>query len=313
MAWLRRASAGLPPFYCIADPDFLAARLKDAGLSPAMEVISDPDETHAVFGSALPVLPVRAPVSSGVAGHPSQRDAASVIEAIERAVADIKDGKARAVVTAPVQKEALYKSGFPFPGHTEFLGELTSTWPGAREPVMMLASETLRVVPLTIHVPLAEVPRLLSVDLIVRTGRIVADELAAKFDIPAPRIAVSGLNPHAGEGGRIGTEERNVIAPAIEELRALGIDAAGPHAADSMFHETARAKYDAALMMYHDQALIPIKTIAFDDAVNVTLGLPLVRTSPDHGTALAIAGTGKANPSSFIAATRMADRMSRAG
>jgi 4-hydroxythreonine-4-phosphate dehydrogenase len=264
------------------------------------------------FDRALPVLPLAAGVADGRAGVPSVADAPAVIESIERAVGDVGNGHARAVVTAPIQKETLYRSGFGFPGHTEFLGALTQDWPGGgHPPVMMLASDALRVVPVTVHVPLAQVAASLTEDLIVATGTTVATALRAQFGLARPRLAVAGLNPHAGEGGRLGIEDRDIIAPAIARLRAGGIDATGPFPADTMFHTGARSGYDVALMMYHDQALIPIKTISFDTAVNVTLGLPLVRTSPDHGTALQIAGTGKANPASYIAALRLAHTLSQ--
>jgi 4-hydroxythreonine-4-phosphate dehydrogenase len=232
-----------------------------------------------------------------------------VIESIDRATADVLNGRARALVTAPVQKEMLYEAGFRFPGHTEYLGEIASRTGNPSTPVMMLACDELRVVPVTIHVPLSAVPTLLTTNLIVETAEIVARELASRFRIASPRLAIAGLNPHAGEGARIGIEERDTIIPAVERLRARGIAATGPHPADAMFYPAARAGYDVAIAMYHDQALIPIKTIAFDRAVNVTLGLPFVRTSPDHGTALSLAGSGRADPSSFIAAIRMAAQL----
>jgi len=309
-AWASRDTARLPPFYALADPEFLDHRLRAAGLAVPLRPIDAISETEAIFDTALPVCPLRAPVRSGTAGTPSTDDAAAVLESIERAVGDVIAGDSRAVVTAPVQKETLYGAGFAFPGHTEFLGELAARHGLSARPVMMLASEDLRAVPVTIHVPLAAVPGLITTPLIVETGRIVAEGLRKHFRISQPRLAVAGLNPHAGEGAQIGLEDRDVIAPAIDRLRELGIDASGPYPADTMFHPAARAGYDAAIAMYHDQALIPIKTIAFDTAVNVTLGLPFVRTSPDHGTALSIAATGQANPSSLIEAIRMADRMS---
>ncbi len=308
-AWLAGVRHGMPPFYCLADPVFLTKRLAAAGVDAPLALVTEAEEAEAAFPDGVPVIPLDRTVVSGEAGSPSVADAPAVLEAIERSVADVIAGQAAGVVTAPVQKEALYDAGFAFPGHTEFLGDLAVRHGLPARPVMMLASDALRVVPVTIHVPLVDVPRLLTTDLIVETAEIVARELTAKFGIAAPRLAVSGLNPHAGEGGRIGTEDRDVVAPAVERLRGLGIDAAGPQAADTLFHASARTGYDAAICMYHDQALIPIKTIAFEDAVNVTLGLPFVRTSPDHGTALSLAGTGRADPSSLIAAIRMAHAM----
>jgi 4-hydroxythreonine-4-phosphate dehydrogenase len=239
-------------------------------------------------------------------GTPDARNAAAVIEAIETGVALAQEGGA--VVTAPINKAVLMHAGFAYPGHTEFLQALTQ----APRAVMMLASDILRVVPLTIHMPLAEVPRAITQASIVETGRIILAALARDFGIAAPRLAVAGLNPHAGEDGVLGREDGAVIAPAVAALRAEGHTVTGPLSADTLFHEEARARYDAALCMFHDQALIPIKTLSFWDGVNVTLGLPIVRTSPDHGTAFDIAGTGKADVRSMIAAIRMAARMADA-
>ena len=227
--------------------------------------------------------------------------------AISRAVEDTLSGRAAGVVTCPIAKKPLYDAGFGFPGHTEFLGYLAEKITGEKSrPVMMLAGPELRTVPITVHQPLADVPASLTADLIEKTGEIVARNLAERFAVRAPRLAVSGLNPHAGEGGSMGREDADIIAPAIEALRAKGIDAFGPLPADTMFHAAARRTYDAALCMYHDQALIPVKTIGFDETVNVTLGLPFIRTSPDHGTAFDIAGRGVAKPDSLIAAIRLA-------
>jgi 4-hydroxythreonine-4-phosphate dehydrogenase len=246
-------------------------------------------------------------------GKPDETSAAAAIASIDRAVADVLSGLAAAVVTNPVAKSVLYKSGFAEPGHTEYLAKLSFEHTGNPAwPVMMLWSPEVAVVPVTIHVPFKEVPQRLTRDLIFETGRVVARDLIDRFGIARPRLAVAGLNPHAGEDGTLGKEDSIIVRPAIERLVADGIDARGPFAADSMFHEAARKTYDAALCMYHDQALIPIKTLAFDHAVNVTLGLPFVRTSPDHGTAFDIAGSGKANPSSLIAALRLAARLAAA-
>ena len=240
-------------------------------------------------------------------GHPDRSSAPAAIASIRRAVADVMAGAAAAVVTNPVAKNVLYDSGFAEPGHTEFLATLVQEATGkSLRPVMMLWSPELAVVPVTIHLPLREIFAHLSTELMVETGRIVARDLAKRFRIPRPRLAIAGLNPHAGENGALGEEDRTIVAPAVAQLIADGIDARGPLPADSMFHERARATYDAALCMYHDQALIPIKTLAFDHAVNVTLGLPFVRTSPDHGTAFDIAGTGAADATSLVAALRLA-------
>jgi 4-hydroxythreonine-4-phosphate dehydrogenase len=226
-------------------------------------------------------------------------------------VADVSTGAASAIVTNPIAKNVLYRSGFAEPGHTEYLGKLVEEATGvAVQPVMMLWSPELAVVPVTIHLALKEVVARLTTDLIVETGRIVARDLRDRFDIARPRLAIAGLNPHAGEDGALGDEDQTVVRPAVERLRSEGINARGPLPADSLFHQAARASYDVALAMYHDQALIPIKTLAFDHAVNVTLGLPFVRTSPDHGTAFDIAGTGRADPASLIAALQLAARLS---
>ena len=214
-------------------------------------------------------------------------------------------------MTNPIAKATLYEAGFRFPGHTEYLGELALAWGAPAFPVMMIWSNVLAVVPVTIHIPLAEAPQALSAELIVKTARVVDRDMRARFGLARPRLALAGLNPHAGEGGAMGREEIEIIAPAIEALRAEGIDAVGPLPADTMFHPKARARYDVALTMYHDQGLIPVKALAFDEGVNVTLGLPFVRTSPDHGTAFDIAGKGLANPASLIAAVRLADRLTR--
>jgi 4-hydroxythreonine-4-phosphate dehydrogenase len=245
-------------------------------------------------------------------GRPDDSSANAALASIRRAVADVSAGHARAVVTNPIAKSVLYRAGFRHPGHTEFLAELGADGGPVPQPVMMLWSPTLAVVPVTIHVPLRDAIAQLSTDLIVTTMRIVADGLRRRFGIDHPRLVVSGLNPHAGEDGTLGTEEETIIAPAIKLSRESDIDVKGPLPADTLFYEAARKTYDCAICMYHDQALIPIKTLAFDAAVTVTLGLPFIRTSPDHGTAFDIAGTGKANPSSLVAALRLAARMAAA-
>jgi 4-hydroxythreonine-4-phosphate dehydrogenase len=306
--WRLRDEARLPSFYLACDPALLAARSKRLGLDiPIAE--TEPDEAASLFRDRLPVVALSARFTDRP-GVPDTANAAGVIEAIDRCVADVFAGRASAVVTNPIAKKSLYDAGFALPGHTEYLAELAARETGRKlMPVMMLAGPDLRAVPVTIHIPLATVRDSLSIELIARTGRIVARDMQSRFAIARPRLAVSGLNPHAGEGGAMGREEIDIIGPAIEMLRGEGIDAFGPLPADTMFHARARAGYDAALCMYHDQALIPAKALAFDDTVNVTLGLPFVRTSPDHGTAFDIAGKGIARPDSLIAALKLAARL----
>jgi len=306
-AWQRRAELGLPPFYLLADPDFVTERARLLGLKVPLRVTTAEDAAGA-FATSLPVVALSETVTA-TPGQPDSSSAPAAIASIRRAVADVFAGRAHAVVTNPVAKAVLYRTGFAEPGHTEFLAKLAQEHTGrAAHPVMMLWSDELAVVPVTIHLPVRDVPRHLTTGLIVETGRIVARDLSERFGIARPRLALAGLNPHAGEEGALGGEDRSVVAPAVEQLRAEGIDARGPLPADTMFHAAARRTYDAALAMYHDQALIPIKTLAFDTAVNVTLGLPFVRTSPDHGTAFDIAGTGRANPASLVAALKLAAR-----
>jgi 4-hydroxythreonine-4-phosphate dehydrogenase len=307
-AWLRRAELELPAFYVAGDPGFLERLSRRLSL-PVPVAAVEPEAAEATFPRALPVVTLDHRVSAAP-GHPDSSSAPAAIASITRAVADTVAGRAGAVVTNPVAKSVLYRNGFVDPGHTEFLARLAQEATGAAaRAVMMLWSPELAVVPVTIHLPLREVPARLTSDLIVETGRIAAHDLRRRFAIPQPRLAIAGLNPHAGEHGTLGDEDLTVVAPAIARLRAEGIAATGPLPADSMFHAAARANYDVALCMYHDQALIPIKTLAFDHAVNVTLGLPFVRTSPDHGTAFDIAGSGRANPSSLVAALRLAARL----
>ncbi len=307
-AWRRRAELALPPFYLLADAKFLRQRAERLAPDVAIAVV-EPADAAAAFRNALPVVEIGVAVTAEP-GRPDASSAPAAIAAIRRAVADVGVGAASAVVTNPVAKNVLYRSGFAEPGHTEYLAKLAEAQTGtAVRAVMMLWAPELAVVPVTIHLPLKDVVGRLSTDLIVETGRIVARDLSQRFGIARPRLAVAGLNPHAGEDGALGEEDRDVVAPAVERLIAAGIDARGPLPADTLFHAAARATYDAALAMYHDQSLIPIKTLAFDHAVNVTLGLPFVRTSPDHGTAFDIAGTGRANPASLIAALRLAARL----
>ncbi|MEA2907028.1 MAG: 4-hydroxythreonine-4-phosphate dehydrogenase [Alphaproteobacteria bacterium] len=307
-AWRRRAELGLAPFYIVADPEFLRRRATRMALDIPIAVV-EPDTAAAAFKSALPVVDIGMAVTAEP-GRPDGSSAPAAIAAIRRAVADVDAGAAAGVVTNPIAKNVLYRSGFAEPGHTEYLAKLSEERTGIpAHPVMMLWSPELAVVPVTIHLPLKEVVVRLTSDLIAQTGRIVARDLRLRFGIARPRLVVAGLNPHAGEDGALGDEDIAVVAPAVERLKAEGIDVRGPLPGDTLFHEAARATYDAALAMYHDQALIPIKTLAFDHAVNVTLGLPFVRTSPDHGTAFDIAGTGRANPGSLIAALRLAERL----
>ena len=312
MTWVERQAAAVPAFYVIADPELMARRARHMGLKVPIAVVA-PEEAPSAFETALPVVALKTSVS-GEPGRANPADAGAVIAAIEAAVADIRAGRARAVVTNPISKDTLYQAGFRHPGHTEFLGELANAWgPGPHSglwrPVMMLAGPDLRTVPVTVHIALNLVAPRLTTEAIVATSRIVAADLASRFGIARPRLAIAGLNPHAGENGAMGREDIEIVAPAVAALKADGIDAIGPLPADTMFSARARAGYDAAICMYHDQALIPVKTIAFDETVNVTLGLPFVRTSPDHGTAFDIAGTAKARPDSFQAALRLADRM----
>ncbi len=308
MVWTRRRELRLPAFYCLGDAALLADRARALGLEcPIAE--TDAASAAAAFANSLPVAPLAAPAAA-VAGAPDPANAPAVIEAITRAVEDVEDGVAAAVVTNPISKRTLRAAGFAHPGHTEFLAALSEARTGAAvRPVMMLAGPELRTVPVTIHVPLRDVPSLLSEALIVETARIVAADLQRRFALPNPRLAIAGLNPHAGEGGTIGDEDELIVAPAVAALKRGGIDVAGPIPADTMFHAAARARYDAALCMYHDQALIPVKTLAFAETVNVTLGLPFARTSPDHGTAFDIAGTGRADPTSLAAALALAARL----
>jgi 4-hydroxythreonine-4-phosphate dehydrogenase len=302
-AW---ANHDMPPFFLIDDPDRVRVLARRAGLDSPVVEIDGPAETGSATLRGLPVLRCQGSLATEP-GHPNPDTAPAVIGAIRDAVAMAKTGEAAAVVTNPIQKHTLHLAGFPHPGHTEFLADLAG---GARS-VMMLASPELRVVPVTIHEAIRRVPDLLTAELIVETARITAASLRRDFGLDAPRLAIAGLNPHAGEDGSIGAEDAAVIAPAISALRAEGLRVEGPLPADSMFHAAARRRYDAALCMYHDQALIPIKTLDFWGGVNVTIGLPFVRTSPDHGTALDLAGTGKANEESLVAALRMARDIAR--
>jgi 4-hydroxythreonine-4-phosphate dehydrogenase len=311
IAWRRRAELDLPPFYLLADPHCIARRAKRLGLDVPIEIVT-PKTAGTAFARALPVIDLGV-AATAEPGKPDATSASAAIASIDRAVEDVIAGVAAAIVTNPIAKNVLYRSGFAEPGHTEYLAKLSFEHTGEPAwPVMMLWSPEVAVVPVTIHLPIKDVPGRLTSDLIFETGRVVARDLIVRFGIARPRLAVAALNPHAGEDGTLGKEDSTIVRPAVERLIAEGIDARGPLPADTMFHEAARKTYDVALCMYHDQALIPIKTLAFDHAVNVTLGLPFVRTSPDHGTAFDIAGTGKANPASLIAAIMLAARLAAA-
>jgi 4-hydroxythreonine-4-phosphate dehydrogenase len=279
----------------------------------AIQTIATPAEALDVFEQALPVIEIPL-ATSAKPGLPDPRNGAAIIASITRAIDAVHSGTVSGVVTNPIAKSVLYQAGFQHPGHTEFLGELArQRWAkdAVREPVMLLASDALRVVPLTIHIPITDVPRAINQGMIIETATTLLASLERDFGITKPRIAVAGLNPHAGEDGAIGREDLEIIAPAINHLASGGMHITGPHSADTLFHAAARATYDAVMCMYHDQALIPIKTLAFDTGVNVTLGLPFVRTSPDHGTAIDIAGKGMASPTSLIEAIKLARVMAQ--
>jgi 4-hydroxythreonine-4-phosphate dehydrogenase len=289
------------PFFLIADRRHVAGK---TGPVPIIE-ITEPSQAKSAINDGLPLLHHDFPAEN-IPGMPAPRNAAAVISVIERAVHLVQAGQASALCTGPIHKKALQDGAdFAFPGHTEFLAHLT----GAKLPVMMLAAPELRVVPVTIHIAMAKVPQNLTPDLLEQTLRITYHALQQQFGVAEPRLAVAGLNPHAGEGGAMGHEELTIITPVLERLRSEGMHILGPMSADTMFHKEARENYDVAICMYHDQALIPLKTLNFHGGTNITLGLPIIRTSPDHGTALDIAGKGIANPSSLIAALRQAQEM----
>ncbi|MCY4192266.1 MAG: 4-hydroxythreonine-4-phosphate dehydrogenase PdxA [Rhodospirillaceae bacterium] len=305
-AWLAlRADDTLPvrPFLVIDDPLRLERLADLPGCAAPIVPIRAPADCFDAFDAGLPVLPLSAPVDVE-SGNPLSSSAPAVLESIDAAIDLAKDSQIAAVVTNPIQKAPLIESGFGFPGHTEYLQHRAS----AKSAVMMLVAPMLRVALVTIHLPLSAVPGALTTERIVATGQVAADALQRDFGIAAPRLAVAGLNPHAGEAGTLGHEDALIIQPAIKTLRSAGITATGPHPADTLFRPAARKTYDAAICMYHDQGLAPLKAIHFD-AVNVTLGLPFIRTSPDHGTALDLAGTGRASPVSLIAALRLAAAM----
>jgi len=300
-AWKVRESLNLPPFFAIDN----VARLKAIDPAVPIKEISDPFEASNVFQNALPVFNIDLP-ETPMLGTLNPKNGQAVLESIEHAVKLSMAGQARGVVTNPIHKATLYDVGFDHPGHTEFLAHLCGK---DETPIMMLAAKDLKVVPLTVHIPIKDVPSAITKDLIINRLRIVCESLQSDYKIASPRIAVCGLNPHAGENGKIGLEDQEVIEPALCVLKSEGIDVSGPYPADTMFHEEARAHYDVAIGMYHDQALIPLKTLDFHGGVNVTMGLSVVRTSPDHGTALDIAGQGIARADSLINAIKLADEI----
>ena len=303
-AWAVREAHDLRPFFAIGD-----RRSVEAVWSGPVTVITHPDEALSVFSAALPMLQVDDP-GDIVPGVPNLAGARCALDSIELAVGLARSGSASGLVTGPVAKRMLHDIGFRYPGQTEFIAERCGI--ASTNVAMMMVGPDLRTVPVTIHIPLATVPSQLTTDLILARARTTVRGLVREFGIAAPRLAVTGLNPHAGEEGMLGSEEQEVILPAIAQLRAEGVEVTGPHAADSLFHASARAGYDAALCMYHDQALIPLKSLYFDEGVNMTLGLPILRTSPDHGTAFGIAGKGVASPRAMIAAIRLAGQCARA-
>ncbi|KKC34631.1 4-hydroxythreonine-4-phosphate dehydrogenase PdxA [Devosia psychrophila] len=305
--YAKRVELDLPEFCVFGHADLLKARAARLGLDIEIATVGAPG-TNAAFATALPVSHVEGLVPDNP-GQTSPLSAAAVIRSIEAAVEATMTGECRGLVTGPIHKAALYNAGFRHPGHTEFLAELCAMGGKPRLPVMMLAHGGLRAVPVTIHVPIRAVPDLLTKQLIVDTIKVLAHDLKQRFGIANPQIGVAGLNPHAGEGGAIGREDLEIVGPAVAQLQFEGIGVEGPLPADTLFYPAHWARYDAVVAMYHDQALIPIKTVAFEEAVNVTLGLPIVRTSPDHGTAFDLAGTGRASYASFLAAIRMADAM----
>lgn len=310
-AWTKRQEMGLPVFFALDCPKRLNAINPDL---PIKEITS-PEDVADVFDHALPVLPIKLSEEPKT-GELNSTNAKAVIESIERGVHFCLEGQAAGIVTNPIHKAALYDAGFNHPGHTEFIGDLCGEATGENAvPVMMLAAKDLRVVPLTVHIPLKDVPTAINPEMLKKTAAIINQSMQKDFKIASPRIAVAGLNPHAGEDGKIGIEDRDVVTPTIRSLHESGMDISGPYPADTMFHEEARTGYDIAIGMYHDQALIPLKTLDFHGGVNVTIGLPIVRTSPDHGTALDIAGKGVARADSFINAVKMAEEIAnnRAG
>jgi len=302
-AWEMRRELS-PVFFLLDCPKRIERLTEKISMNCPIEVISEPGQAIQVFANSLPILPLSYQIDT-IPGTSNVSDAEAVIESINLAVKLARSHKVDGIVTNPIQKETLYQAGFSYPGHTEYLAKIA----GTGRSVMMISSQDLRVVPVTTHLPLGEAIESLKIEDIVHSARITQQALGDLFGISRPRLAVSGVNPHAGEGGFLGLQERQIIEPAVKILQAEGIDIFGPLSADSMFHEKARNQYDAAICMYHDQALIPIKTLAFETSVNVTLGISIIRTSPDHGTAMDIAGKGQARADSLIAAIELAGKM----
>ena len=307
-AWLSSEKEGINPFVVFGDPALLEHRARLFGFTVPIRTCK-PEEVFDAFPMTLPVIPIENKLSDNP-GELEVRNAPGVIESIEKATEAVLTGQAKALVTLPIQKHNLYQHGFNHPGHTEFLGALSEKHTGEKiQPVMMLAGPELRTIPVTGHIAINKVAPAITPELLEKIARITIHDLQTRFGIEKPKIAVAGLNPHAGENGAMGKEDAAIIAPVIKMLQDEGFAVTGPHPADTMFNKNARQKYDVALAMYHDQALIPVKTIAFDETVNVTLGLPFMRTSPDHGTALDIATKGIANPSSLLAALKLANEV----
>ncbi|MEP3630313.1 MAG: 4-hydroxythreonine-4-phosphate dehydrogenase PdxA [Hyphomicrobiales bacterium] len=309
--WAEQKTQSVPPFVLMTDPAFIESRARLLGTDITIQQW-DENWSASTLKQAFSETLLFHPLQHSIEDAPNQlraQNSSAVIEAIETAVGLIQQGRASAVVTNPINKNALYEAGFKHPGHTEFLGELAKLWGNTYRPVMMLAGPELRTVPATLHIPLKDVPSALNTQELTELMMITARELKNRFAIASPRIAVTGLNPHAGEEGTMGSEDRDIILPAIKAAQEAGITVSGPHPADTLFYAQKRKTYDAVIAMYHDQALLPVKTIAFDETVNVTLGLPFIRTSPDHGTALDIAGKGIARPDSLLAALKMASEM----
>ncbi|MEP5780205.1 MAG: 4-hydroxythreonine-4-phosphate dehydrogenase PdxA [Hyphomicrobiales bacterium] len=312
--WQERQTNGVPPFVYVANQDFIEKRATALGLTvPTCDWhnVSGTQQLNQIFNDTLPVINLNHTIHDEI-GTADPKNGPAVIEAIETAVRLIHQGHADGLITAPINKKSLYNAGFAHPGHTEFLGKLANQWDGGpHRAVMMLAGPELRTVPATLHIPLKDVPEALDGDALIDLIQITNHELKHRFGIEKPRIVVTGLNPHAGEEGSMGHEDDAIIRPAIETAQSQGIVVSGPHPADTLFYRERRTTYDAAIAMYHDQALLPVKTIAFDETVNITLGLPFIRTSPDHGTALDIAGQGVARPNSMLAALKMTNEMAR--
>ncbi|WP_068312352.1 4-hydroxythreonine-4-phosphate dehydrogenase PdxA [Polycladidibacter hongkongensis] len=309
-AWCERYKRNLPAFYCLADPLHMQALAAQLELPVDFQIIEDGDLSQAQV-DRFNVVPLGGSVAA-TCGKPDPAYGHLVVKSIDMAVEHLHEGRCGAMVTNPISKKVLYDCGFKQPGHTEYLGDLSASVFGVEaEPVMLLAGPELMTIPLTVHIPLADVPSALTQQRIVRVARVAHRDLQSRFGIARPRLAFAGLNPHAGESGAMGEEEITVMAPALAQLQSEGINALGPYPADTMFHGRARAGYDVALAAYHDQALIPVKTIGFDESVNVTLGLPFIRVSPDHGTAFDLAGSGKGNPDSLSAALRLAATMAK--